>query len=300
MLYDSHLDIFLKVAEAGSFSKAANDLFITPSAVIKQINLFEKNLGVTLFERSPRGLQLTAAGRSLKRDAEGMIAVCNEAEFHAKEAMLERDDVIRIGMSPITPIDILNGLWGSILSKEPRLHYQMIPFDNNKASASRILSNLGSTIDIVTGIVDRKMLEDNVCSGTVLRREPLCIGVSRTHPLSLRSSLKLEDLEGNRLMMPRPGHIESIDRLRTFFTEKHPGVQIEDADIYTVELYNQCHETRSLLLSLQEWSGVHPMIRIVPVEWGYDVPYGLLYAREPSSSVLRFIEVVSHITEGSF
>ena len=56
MLYDSHLDIFLKVAEAGSFSKAANDLFITPSAVIKQINLFEKNLGVTLFVRGKRHL----------------------------------------------------------------------------------------------------------------------------------------------------------------------------------------------------------------------------------------------------
>ena len=69
MLYDPHLDIFLKAAEAGSFSKAASEMFITPSAVIKQINLFEKDLGVKLFERSARGLQLTAAGRSLQRAA---------------------------------------------------------------------------------------------------------------------------------------------------------------------------------------------------------------------------------------
>ncbi|MDE6888244.1 MAG: LysR family transcriptional regulator [Eubacterium sp.] len=39
MLYDEHLNMFLQVADAGSFSKAADAVFVTPSAVIKQINL---------------------------------------------------------------------------------------------------------------------------------------------------------------------------------------------------------------------------------------------------------------------
>ena len=55
-LYNHQLDTFVKVAELGSFSKAADDLYISPTAVIKQMNILESNLGVTLFNRTHRGL----------------------------------------------------------------------------------------------------------------------------------------------------------------------------------------------------------------------------------------------------
>lgn len=51
-MYNPQLDTFIRVAEAGSFSKAASALFITPTAVIKQMNLLESCLGLTLFHRS--------------------------------------------------------------------------------------------------------------------------------------------------------------------------------------------------------------------------------------------------------
>ena len=58
-MYKPQLDTFIKVAESGSFSKAAQALFITPTAVIKQMNLLESRLGLTLFHRSHQGLSLT-------------------------------------------------------------------------------------------------------------------------------------------------------------------------------------------------------------------------------------------------
>ena len=45
MMYNTQLDTFLKVAELGSFNKAADALYITPPAVTKQINLLEEDLG---------------------------------------------------------------------------------------------------------------------------------------------------------------------------------------------------------------------------------------------------------------
>ena len=48
-MYNPQLETFLCVAEAGSFNKAAEQLFITPTAVIKHINLLESNLQVQLF-----------------------------------------------------------------------------------------------------------------------------------------------------------------------------------------------------------------------------------------------------------
>ena len=61
MMYNPQLETFLKVADAGSFNKAAEELFITPPAVIKQITSLESSLDLKLFIRSPRGLQLTEA-----------------------------------------------------------------------------------------------------------------------------------------------------------------------------------------------------------------------------------------------
>lgn len=69
-MYNPQLETFLRVADAGSFNKAAEESYITPTAVIKQINLLEESLGVKLFDRSHRGLQLTKAGRSMYQDPE--------------------------------------------------------------------------------------------------------------------------------------------------------------------------------------------------------------------------------------
>ena len=78
-MYNPQLETFLRVADAGSFNKAAEQSYITPTAVIKQINLLEAELGVQLFERSHRGLRLTKAGMSLYKDAKYIIQYCRDS-----------------------------------------------------------------------------------------------------------------------------------------------------------------------------------------------------------------------------
>ena len=51
-MYNPQLETFLRVADAGSFNKAAEESHITSTAVIKQINLLEESLGLKLFERT--------------------------------------------------------------------------------------------------------------------------------------------------------------------------------------------------------------------------------------------------------
>ena len=55
MMYNPQLDTFICVVEAGSFSKAAEELYISAPAVIKQINSLENSLDLQLFERTPTG-----------------------------------------------------------------------------------------------------------------------------------------------------------------------------------------------------------------------------------------------------
>ena len=62
MMYNPQLETFICVVESGSFNKAAEKLYISAPAVIKQINSLEKSLNLQLFERTHRGLQVTSAG----------------------------------------------------------------------------------------------------------------------------------------------------------------------------------------------------------------------------------------------
>lgn len=74
------LQIFLHVAQAGSFSAAAEQMFITQSAVSQHIKELEAGLGRTLFERGRRGVRLTPAGETLYRYACDILALVARAE----------------------------------------------------------------------------------------------------------------------------------------------------------------------------------------------------------------------------
>ena len=148
-MYNPQLETFITVAESGSFAKAADKLYISPTAVIKQINILESNLDIKLFNRTHRGLTLTAAGKSLYSDARYIIRYSHESLERAKNAMQKENGIIRIGTSPMTPAQILVQLWPKIHAMCPEIHFKLVPFDNTPQNAREILLNLGQNIDMV-------------------------------------------------------------------------------------------------------------------------------------------------------
>ena len=85
-MLSQQLQVFLQVADSGSFSKAAQRLFVTPASVMKQINALERRLGLTLLIRNNQGVSLTAAGRSLYEDGLKLRAYAADAVTRAKQA----------------------------------------------------------------------------------------------------------------------------------------------------------------------------------------------------------------------
>lgn len=173
-MYNPQLETFIIVADAGSFNKAAEALFISPPAVIKQINQLEAKLGVTLFVRTHRGLRLTEAGKSLYRDAKYVIGYCRESVERARAAAQREENVIRIGTSPMTPARSMVDLWPKLQELCPDIRFQVIPFENTPENTREILKNLRRNIDVVAGIFDESMLSLRHCAGTELCRVPLC------------------------------------------------------------------------------------------------------------------------------
>lgn len=288
-MYNPQLETFICVADAGSFNKAAEESFITPTAVIKQINLLEDSLDVKLFERTHRGLILTKAGRSLYQDAKYIIQYCRDSVTRAKNAMQEDTNIVRIGSSPMTPAQLLMQLWPKIQARCPDLKFQIIPFENTPENAREILANLGKNIDVVGGIFDETMLDLRRCAGLELSREPFYCAVSIHHRLAAKDRLTVQDLYGENLMLMKRDWSRYVDDLRDDIWQNHSQIHIVDFEFYSMDVFNRCENGNYVLLAIPGWANVHPLLKIIPVEWEYSIPYGLLHAPEPSETVKRFL-----------
>ena len=291
-LYNPQLETFLCVAESGSFNKAAEKLFISPPAVIKQINLLEENLGLQLFLRTHRGIQLTEAGKSLYQDAKYVIQYCKDSVTRARNAMRKTDDVIRIGTSPMTPAQVLVELWPKLQNYCPGTKFHLVPFDNTPENAREILGNLGQNIDVVAGIFDETMLNLRQCEGLEISREPICCAVSVHHRLAQKDFLTIQDLYGEKLMLIQRGWSHSVDLLRDNLWKNYPQIEIVDFNFYDVNAFNQCENNNCVLMAVPKWQYVHPLLKILPVDWGYTIPYGLLHSPAPSPVVKQFLYAV--------
>lgn len=288
-MYNPQLDTFLRVADAGSFNKAAEESYITPTAVIKQINLLEAELGVKLFERTHRGLHLTKAGKSLYQDTKYIIQYCRDSVTRAKNAMQEDTNVIRIGSSPMTPAQLLMQLWPKIQASCPGIKFEIIPFENTPENAREILANLGRNIDIIGGIFDETMLEVRNCAGLELSREPFCCAVSIHHKLAEKDQLKIQDLYGENLLLMHRGWSHYVDELRDDIWQNHSKINIVEFDFYNMNIFNRCENSNDVLLAIPGWATVHPLLKVIPVEWEHSIPYGLLHSPQPTDTVKRFL-----------
>ncbi len=293
-MYNPQLDTFIKVADAGSFNKASEKLYITPSAVIKQINLLEKSLGLTLFNRTHRGLILTEAGKSLYQDAKYIISYCKDSVVRAKNAMSNGEKIIRIGSSPTTPAQLLMLLWPNIQSQCPDIKFEIVPFENTPENAKEILANLGNKIDVIGGIFDDTMLHLRKCNGLELSREPFCCAMSIHHKLAVKDKLQIEDLYGENLMLMHRGWSNYVDRLRDDIWQNHSAINIVDFDFYNMNIFNKCENSNNVLLAIKGWANVHPLLKVIPVEWEHSIPYGLLYSKNPTDTIMQFLNAAKN------
>lgn len=234
-----------------------------------------------LFDRSHRDLTLTKAGRSMYQDAKYIIQYCRDSVTRAKNAMQEDCNVIRIGSSPITPAQLLMELWSKVQTLHPDIKFQIVPFENTPENAREILANLGKNIDVVGGIFDDTMLDVRACAGLELVRGPFHCAVSIHHPLAAKDKFQISDLYGENLLLMHRGWSHYVDQLRDDLWQHHPQIHIVDFDFYGMDVFNRCENTNDVLLAIPGWANVHPLLKVIQVEWDHSIPYGISPFTEP-------------------
>lgn len=290
-MYNSQLAAFVQVVESGSFHKAAEGLYISSTAVIKQINALERHLELQLLNRTNHGVTLTPPGEVIYRHAKAMMAYSEKAILEAKLLTEEAETTFCVGTSILNPCKPFMDLWYQVGHQMPGFKLHIVPYEDDHAGILGEIAALGKKFDFLIGACDSRQWLDR-CNFLPLGVYHHCVALPRDHPLARKEKLAVEDLYGQTLMMVKRGDSSSVDRVRTF-VEAHPAITIEDTpQFYDMEVFNRCVQTRNLLMTLDCWREVHPALVTLPVDWDFTIPYGILYPLAPDQDTLDFLALV--------
>lgn len=200
------LRIFVTVVQEGSFSAAAERLYITQSAVSQHVSDLEAGLGVRLFTRGRRGVTLTHPGQILLGYARQIFDLVVEAENAVADVENLEGGALTIGATPGVGVYLLPDWISSFRARYPRL---------------TISTQTGITSEIISGILAQRVdlgviegeLEDKRASRLVikvLQRVEQFVVVGWRHPWWDRESAPLTALADQTFIMRPRNHQSRI------------------------------------------------------------------------------------------
>jgi DNA-binding transcriptional LysR family regulator len=149
------LKTFVAIAQEGSLTRAAERVFTSAPAVSAQLKALEDELGVKLFERTPRGMALTAAGRSLLDEAERTLASAMRIRSAAEQIRGAAQGAVRFG----TVADPVALRLGDVLVKLAERHPQLTLQLRQGLSYQTLEGVLRGDLDCAYVMSDRAQIE---------------------------------------------------------------------------------------------------------------------------------------------
>jgi DNA-binding transcriptional LysR family regulator len=217
----SQLEVFLAVAREGGFSRAADKLYRTQSAVSQAIRKLENEIAEPLFDRSSRAGLLTDAGRVLQEYAERMLNL----RENAREALVELRELQKgklvIGANEFTALYLLG-----VLAEFGRLH---------PAVRIMVQRSLGSQIpnDVLRHHCEFGVLtydpEDPELTSIFVYSDELILVVPPRHPLARESQVSIRQLGAESFVahiVSSPYREKVIQAFKKHKTPLHMGVEL--------------------------------------------------------------------------
>jgi DNA-binding transcriptional LysR family regulator len=196
------LHVLLAVAQAGSMVKAAAQLAISEPAVSRAISDMEHTLGVSLFDRSSRGVEPTPYGYALITRG---VAVFDELRLGIREIEFIKDPTIgevHIGAtSTIAEVGIIAAVIDHMSQKYPRISFHVV-----EATPERLFHELRErNLDLIILLTFDPPASNDIVS-EMLYEDRMVVVAAANNPWTRRSQIELADLFNEHWTLPEPGH----------------------------------------------------------------------------------------------
>lgn len=290
-MHDKHLETFLAVAEAGSFTSAAEKLYLSHTALIQQINLLEERTGVRLFTRHSKGVTLTAAGEYFSAEARKLIRA-SRLTLQRCRAMQEAT-MVRIGILPNFRPVLLPELCRRFGEEHPEYAVQFVEYPLDEYFRRFAEHRFDITAEYLAGYIydapDYRRLN--------LLTDRHCCGVPKSHPLASKATLTIDDLHGQSLVMYRRGITRADDCLRDYLSTQAADIDLIDVSAYNRALALKCELSNQLLVYYSRYTADLDPLQARPLALGVEIPIelGLGWREGCSAAVSAFIATAKRV-----
>jgi DNA-binding transcriptional LysR family regulator len=192
------LEVFAKVAELGSFSRAAEALSLTQPTISEHIRALEADLGLSLLDRLGRGATPTPAGRLLLGYAERILGLAREARQAMDHFQGRMSGELIVGGSTIPGEYLLPALIGQFKGKYPDVSISLL------IGGSRTVCDWVESGRVETAVVGMEPAS-RALEARALMRDELVIVVPAGHPWAVRATVTLADVRTEALIVRERG-----------------------------------------------------------------------------------------------
>ncbi|MFJ3487248.1 LysR substrate-binding domain-containing protein [Pseudomonas sp. NPDC090202] len=216
----AQLKAFHAVAQHGSFTVAAQRLFLTQPAISDQVRKLEERYGVMLFHRNKRSVRLTDLGERLLGITQRLFAVETEAEELLQDSQALQTGSLTLAVD--APVHVLPQI-ARFCQRYPGISVK-IETGNTDESLHRLFNYQADL-----ALLGREVSDDRLLA-IPLRSDPFVAFVALSHPWATRDSITLADLHDTPLVLREPGSVtrqvveEEMNRLGL---KIRPAIQVE-------------------------------------------------------------------------
>jgi DNA-binding transcriptional LysR family regulator len=292
-----HLRYFVAVGEEQHYGRAARRLRVAQPALSRQIQALEEEIGFKLFERLPRGVKLSEAGKLFLEDIRRILQEVAEATERAVRVALGRSGTLRVGFTE-------SASWHGIVPESFRRFRELQPDAELQLQPSSSLEQLEA---IRSGRLDAGFLFNLPKADEELDALPVAVrrielAVPKGHPLTKLKRLRLRDLIDARFVwFPRRESPALYDRLiRECFRGglKSPQVVQEGLDEATILSLVATGLGVGWVLETSRWRCPKSVVIMSVVDLQIAQPQALVWRRDNRSPLLvSFIGEVQRIPE---
>lgn len=223
------LQFFIAAAEAGSVTGAARALSISQSSVTEAIRALEDDLGVSLFDRQARGLEITHKGSAFLRHARQILADVATARSAFRDEAETARGRLSLGVTSLVAGYVLSDILSRFRRAHPRVELNVI--EDNGDYLQHLL--IGGELDVAV------MLTSSVRDRTALHVETLLVSPYRLwlplgHPLAQQEAIALEDVAGQPLIQLMVDEIEESTRRLTAALPVKPEIAFRTRSVEAV------------------------------------------------------------------
>ncbi|NQX71611.1 LysR family transcriptional regulator [Paenibacillus alba] len=279
-------EIFSKAAEVNSFTKTAEELGLTQSAVSHAITSLEKEFNFPLFIRNNTTIKLTQNGKDL-------LVTIREILYYNDMLKQEVSAIngLNKGTVKVGVFSSISTNWIPYMIKEmektyPNIEIQLI--EGNYAEIEKWL--LDSKVDC--GFVNNKTTALRSFDIVQLKTEPLLCVVSDKSPLHSKKHISVEDIENAPFIMPT---YQCFDDLQLFFKENniHPNIRFENMNENSIFSMVENNLGISILPEMIIPKGLNS-IKVIPLELEQTRTIGLAIRTPISPAVKKFTEIAEN------